>query len=334
MYRRRESLESLIEKSSRALVIGVGGGADIVGSIATRRFLEFAKLKVGLGGLPWEQPSIDPEPGPRGRHQIENLQVLHERAWLANSETRTLSGVRFSEARVAEILGEEVLLVDITGGVQGIVEGLRHALEVLNMDLLVGVDVGGDSLASGSEAGLRSPLADAMMLAAFSAMKEAGHAVIWSVFGYGSDGELSPDELESALATVARHRGLLGAWGLTPQIVDELQEIIARVPTEASALPVRCALGATGMSLVRNSPVRQTPIASLTFYLDPKVVYETVSGPARAVVSSSSLDEANAALNVMGITTELDLERGAPALAALTTHPMKLQCRQDNEPDI
>lgn len=311
MYLRRESLESLIEGSSRALVLGVGGGADVVGSIATRRFLEFAKLKVRLGGLPWEQPSIDPEPGPRSLCQIENLQILHERVWLANSETRTRSGVRFSESRVAEILGEEVLLVDITGGVQGIVEGLRRALEVLNIDLLVGVDVGGDSLAAGSEAGLRSPLADAMMLAAFSAMKAAGHAVIWSVFGFGSDGELSPEEVETALAIVARHGGLLGAWGLTPRIVDELQEIIARVPTEASALPVRCALGATGVALVRDTPVRQTPIASITFYLDPEVVYQTVSRLARAVVSSASLEEANAALNTMGITTELDSERGA-----------------------
>ena len=71
------------------------------------------------------------------------------------------------------------------------------------------------------------------------------------------------------------------------------------------------------MTLVRNSPVRQTPIASLTFYLDPKVVYETVSGLARAVVSSKSLDEANAALNAMGITTELDLENGVTALRCI-----------------
>jgi hypothetical protein len=313
MQKERESLERLIQKSSQALVIGVGGGADVVGSLATRRFLEFARLKVVLGGLPWEQPSIDPEPGPRTLDDISNVRVLHERVWLANAETKMRSGVRFAESRMAEILGEEVLLVDINGGVQGIVAGLERAMEVLGADLLVGVDAGGDSLASGAEAGLRSPLADAMLLAAFTAMEDSGRAVIWSVFGYGSDGELSPDEIESALAHVAREGGLLGAWGLTPQIVDELEMVIARVPTEASALPVRCARGATGMTLVRNSLVRQTPIASLTFYLDPKLVYETVSKPAQAVATSTSLDEANAALNAIGITTELDLERSAAA---------------------
>ena len=308
-----DSLERLILGSSRAIVIGVGGGADVVGSIATRRFLEFCGLTVVLGGLPWEQPSIDPEPGPRSREQLTNLRDLHERAWLATSHTRTLSGVKLSESRVAEILNEEVLLVDITGGVTGVVEGLQAAVDALGADLLVGVDVGGDSLASGSEPGLKSPLADAMMLAAFCKLKDTGLKTIWSVFGYGSDGELSTDEIDFALARVSQHGGLLGAWGLTPQIVAELERIITAVPTEASAIPVRCAQGAFGMTRTRYSIVRQTPISSVTFYLDPRVVYNVISKPAQAVASSSSIEDANAALNTMGIATELDLERTAAA---------------------
>ena len=83
------------------------------------------------------------------------------------------------------------MLVDINGGVKGVVEGLEGAIEEFNTDLLVGLDVGGDSLAQGTEPGLRSPLADSIMLAAFAELERRGHRTLWGVFGYGSDGELT-----------------------------------------------------------------------------------------------------------------------------------------------
>ena len=43
----------------------------------------------------------------------------------------------------------------------------------MNTDLLVGIDVGGDSLAEGHEPGLRSPLADSIMLAAWAELAAA-----------------------------------------------------------------------------------------------------------------------------------------------------------------
>src|SRR5262245_24053293 len=60
-----ESLEDLIRASSRAMVIGVGGGGDVVGALAAARFLEFCGLTFVLGGLSWERSVFDPIPGPR-----------------------------------------------------------------------------------------------------------------------------------------------------------------------------------------------------------------------------------------------------------------------------
>src|SRR3989338_3394238 len=305
------SLEDLIRSSTRALVIGVGGGGDVVGALATARFLEFCGLEFFLGGLSWERSVFDPLPGPRFLNEVRDVRPLHPYVWLANAQSRTFTGVPFAEARMAGISGREVLLVDINGGVKGVVEGLEVALRELQADLLVGVDVGGDSLAEGGEPGLRSPLADSIMLAAYAEFERRGRRTLWGMFGYGSDGELTVDEIESALSRVAKGGGLLGAWALTPMLVAELEQVIREVPTEASAVPVECARGAWGEKRIRQDRrrVKLTPLTTLTFFLSPTVVYHTLSTPARAVNGTSSLEEANEALHAIGIKTELDLER-------------------------
>src|SRR5574341_483456 len=229
------SLEELIRSSSRALVIGVGGGGDVVGALAVARFLEFCGLQFVLGGLSWERNVYDPIPGPRKLSETKNVQPLHEFAWLANPRSQTSTGVPFAESKMAAALQQEVLLVDINGGVKGAVEGLEVAIKELKTDLLVGLDVGGDSLAQGYEPGLRSPLADSIMIAAYAELEKAGHRTLWGVFGYGSDGELTVDEIELALSNLAAADGLLGGWSLTPRIAAELEEVVKTPPHRSGA---------------------------------------------------------------------------------------------------
>ena len=311
MEKHIQSLEDLIRPSSHALVIGVGGGGDVVGALSAARLVEFCGLDFTLGGLSWERYVYDPVPGPRSLDEIENIELIHPRMGLANPQTKTRYDVFFAESKMAEVLGRDVLLVDINGGVKGVVDGLELALKEFNADLLVGLDVGGDSLAQGGEKGLRSPLADSIMLAACAELERHGVRTLWGVFGYGSDGELTTDELEKALSVVAKAGGFLGAWGLTPKIVAEMQEVIKRVNTEASAIPVECALGAWGEKMIRleERAVKLTPLTALTFFLSPSVVFQTLSRPAQAVAGSTTLEEADAALHAIGLKTELDLER-------------------------
>lgn len=305
------SLEDIIRASKHALVIGVGGGGDVVGALATARFFEFCGLQFTLGGLSWERNVYDPIPGPRKLSETKNVRALHPYAWLANPESQTSTGVPFAEARMAAVIKQEVLLVDINGGVKGVVDGLEVAIKELNTDLLVGLDVGGDSLAEGHEPGLRSPLADSIMLAAFAELEKHGQRTMWGVFGYGSDGELSVDEIELALSKLAAANGLLGAWSLTPKIVAELEDVIKTVPTEASAIPVQCFRGAWGNNDIRRGErhVKLTPLTALTFFMSTTKLYDTLARPAQAVRNSASLDQANDALRAIGIRTELDYER-------------------------
>ena len=211
-----------------------------------RAFLNSAACDLPSAVLSWERNVYDPIPGPRKLSETNNVNALHEFAWLANPQSQTSTGVSFAEAKMAAVIGREVLLVDINGGVTGVVAGLEAAMKELQADLLVGLDVGGDSLAQGHEPGLRSPLADSIMLAALAELAKRGHRTIWGVFGYGSDGELTVDEIELALSKLAAAGGLLGAWSLTPKIAAELEKVIKTVPTEASAIPVQCFRGAWG----------------------------------------------------------------------------------------
>ena len=310
------SLEDLLRASTRGLVVGVGGGGDVVGALACARFLEFVGLEFVLGGVSWERAEHDPVPGPRRLSETRNVRALHPYAWMANPDSRTDTGAFFAESRMAAALGQEILLVDINGGPAGVVDGLEAALNQLGADLLVGIDVGGDSLAEGKEPGLRSPLADSIMLAAFADLQRAGHRAIWGVFGYGSDGELTVDEIERALSRIAAAGGLLGSWSLTPKIAGEIEKIIKTVPTEASAVPLECFRGAFGAKTIRGGSrrLRLTPLTALTFFMSPLALYDTLARPAQAVSRSASLDAANEALHAIGIRTELDFERGLERL--------------------
>lgn len=312
------SLEDLLRASAHALVIGVGGGGDVVGALATARFLEFVGLQFTLGGLSWERSVYDPVPGPRKLTEVSNVAALHPFAWMVNRDSQTNTGVLFAESRMAAAIGRDVLLVDINGGVLGVVDGLETAIARLKTDLLVGIDVGGDSLAQGHEPGLRSPLADSIMLAAFAELERRGQRTVWGVFGYGSDGELTVDEIEAALARICGAAGWLGSWSLTPKIAAELEDVVKTVPTEASAIPLQCFRGAIGTRTIRRGSrsLKLTPLTALTFFMSPGKLYETLSRPAQAVRQSSTLDEANDALHAIDIRTELDFERSLKPSAA------------------
>jgi hypothetical protein len=203
------------------------------------------------------------------------------------------------------------VLVDISGGATGTASGLEAAAKRLGCDLVVFVDVGGDVIAHGGEAGLASPLCDAVMLAA-AAELSASLPVVAAVYGAGCDGELTPAEVGDRLAEVARAGGLLGAWGLTPAVCEQIEAAAHVVPTEASVMGVRCARGETGLAEIRGGlrTVELTPLGAITFYFDPAAALEGGCAPlAAAVRSSSSLDQAQAALERLEVRTELDLER-------------------------
>lgn len=213
--------------------------------------------------------------------------------------------MEFSETRVARHYADEVVLIDITRGPRRLVEDLEQACEVLGIDLLIGVDVGGDVLAEGHEPGLRSPVIDSIGLIVLDKTRVDS---CLGMFGYGTDGELTLDEIESNIARISSKDGLLGAWGLTRETRDELRDLVEVVDTEASRLPVEAASGALGMREIRQGELSlELKIPStITFYFPPGIVAD-MSGPADFVRGSQSLTEATEAIREAGSMTEFDV---------------------------
>jgi hypothetical protein len=132
-----------------------------------------------------------------------------------------------------------------------------------------------------------------------------------AVYGAGCDGELTPAEVLERIAELARAGALLGAWGLTPAVAEQIEAAGRTVPTEASLMAVRCARGETGTAEIRGGrrTVELSPVGALSFYFDPEVAVERAAPLARAVAPAASLDEAQEALRSAGVRTELDIER-------------------------
>jgi hypothetical protein len=307
--------EFLLRRTRRPLVIGMGGGGDVVGAMATS---EATRIYDGadpmLGGLSWERRPVDPVPGPRAEREIEGTEIIAPGVMLATAATRVRGrGVAFAESRVAAMLGQPVVLIDPEVGPGRIADGLSRACAQLACDLVVLVDVGGDVIARGDEPGLRSPLCDAIMLAAGARLASAGFPTLLGIFGIGCDAELTPDEVLARIALVAQAGGLVGARGLTDAVALRLEQAIETVPTEASAQAVRAFRGGAGPSAIRGGArtVELSSAAAVTFYLDPARALEAAGPLARAVDGASTLEQANEALAALGVRTELDLEREA-----------------------
>ena len=299
----------------RPLVIGMGGGGDVVGALATA---EACRIYHGaqpvVGGVTWERRVIDPRPGPRSIDEIEGGERLADCVLAATADTHA-DGVVFAEAHMARFLGESVVLVDPNPGAAVVADGIAQTADTLGADLIVLLDVGGDALAHGHEPGLSSPLCDSVMLAAGVRLQDAGRDVLAGVFGVGCDGELTVDEVMERVSEVSAAGGLAGVRGLTEPVVERLEGAVKEVPTEASAMAIRCYRGDTGTAEIRRgrSKVPLTPLGALTIYLDPRAAVASAARLARAVMDASSLEEANEALHAAGVRSELDLERESAA---------------------
>lgn len=303
----------MFARSKRPLVIGIGGGGDVVGALATAEAMRlYHGARPVVGGVAWERRVIDPLPGPRSTEEISGAHPIAPCVLLATGDAHvTQSHVSFAEAHMARYLQDNTLLLDILSGPRALAEGLEIAAEQLDADMMAFVDVGGDSLAHGDEPGLASPLCDAVMLAAAACVsRRRRYPVLGGIFGAGCDGELTIDELLARISEIAAAGGMAGARGLTQPVVERLEAAVRYVPTEASAQALRCFHGESGVTTIRagQRAVPLSPVGAMTLYFDAEAAVASAARLAALVTEATSLEQANEILHHRGIGTELDLE--------------------------
>ena len=293
-------------------MLGIGGGGDVVGAIAVAREVERSGGAAELGGVAWERFSIDPHhPGPRPLGDLSGIERLGDvDGALCSAEGHTPEGIRLAEAGVAAHLGRPTALIDVNGGPRRTAAGIEACADRLGCDLVVLLDVGGDVLGTGAEPGLASPLCDAVMLAAARWLPERLR-VLGVAFGTGCDGEMTAAEVLGQIARLGRDGAWLGTLSPAPEVAREVIEVAGDVPTEASLLAARAALGESGPVPIRQGrrTVELSPVAALGFVFDPLVAIGGAAPLAELVVDCDSLEEARAALEAAGVDTELDYER-------------------------
>ena len=297
---------------ARVLFVAVGGGGDAV----TAAMLALAARREGLesftASIVWERFSVDPVPGPIPLEELRGAERVGEFSAAVNGDTvavRRGRRIAIQAANVARALNEKVYVVDAYRGARGIAQGLRELVELLGVDAVVGVDVGGDVVALGYEEELWSPLADSMGLAAVATTPAEGIEKVLAIHSPGADGELPPEYVLRRVASIAAIGGLRGARGITLQDIGVLERILRYAHSEASRVQLEAFRGGFGEALIRGGSrrVRLSPLQTITFFLDALKAL-ALAPLAQLVIGTDSVFDARRVLNSVGVYTELDLE--------------------------
>jgi len=245
----------------RPLYVAAGGGGDALAAALLHRAFQRSGSPV-ITTFSWDRLIVDPLPGPRSVRDFTGLGTMNGLSNVVNLRTRPIPPAGSTLPALAGSLTGQLdatlVLLDATGGVVDLHRQLASHVAAASADGVVLVDVGGDVLAIGLEPGLRSPLGDALVLAAVDGLDVP--SIVW-VAGPGVDGELPARYVLSRLESVGAT-----SKGRVPRETSDLALPILRWhPSEATALFVAAARGVRGIVDIRSGgmPVRLDGDSSL-----------------------------------------------------------------------
>jgi hypothetical protein len=301
------SFTELALKSKRALIIGVGGGGDVIQSIPVGNYLRLLgvqELIVGGVGSSWWMPegspiSRDPMAMTFGPTIYDVSQITPSEKWNAGivgvEGASNHAGRKPAEAVLAHLLPGTPFVADLTHGVVGLRDSLRELIAARGVDLVVGVDIGSDSFHDGTEVvRAQTSLVDFMVL---GALTQLDTPVVYGLAGYGSDGEMQLEELDARVSRVMKAGGFLGALGLTHRDVDEMLAACALYPDPIEHYAALAARGEFGYKHVQTaSPwghaVKITPMAAMVLFFDPKIMVQECCRGVEVLKNTRSIAEA------------------------------------------
>ncbi|WP_078885784.1 DUF1152 domain-containing protein [Streptomyces lydicamycinicus] len=218
------------------MIVAAGGGGDAVAAAMLDAAVYGGETPAVVLTYAWDRFLIDPVPGPRGPANFTGLRPLTRSVQTVPADATPIAPAGSTLPRLAAELRQTFALIDPHHGAEGMVRQLEELVQYLEPDSVDLLDVGGDILAQGDEPTLRSPLADALTLAACC---ELNFPVRLLVAGPGLDGELPADALRDRLGPVA--------LTLADEHVAPVSSVLEWHPSEATAMLAATARGARGL---------------------------------------------------------------------------------------
>jgi hypothetical protein len=226
----------------KSLYVAAGGGGDALAAAIVHRALGHDEPAL-IATYAWDRLAVDPRPGPRGVADFTRLRRLGRDVHAFRKGTRARPPSRSTLPRLAGDLADTIVLLDPAGGAAGLAEQLGGMVALTGATGVTVLDVGGDAVARGDEPTLRSPLADALALAAVARL---GLPATVLVAGPGLDGELTE-------AQVLAVTGPEPALRLTDAHVTPFRAVFTWHPSETTALLVAAARGLRGLVEIRDA---------------------------------------------------------------------------------
>ncbi|MEW6244101.1 MAG: DUF1152 domain-containing protein [Bacillota bacterium] len=315
----KESLQELAIKSRCALLLGVGGGGDIIQTIPVGNFLRLLGVKrvyyagVSCQWWPFDAATDHTYIMAPTVYDLDDLspKELVSRTFARVGPESTVSGKRPAEAAISEVLGHPTYVLGLQEGVAGMAEGLSEAVKTLGVDLVVAMDVGSDSFYSHTFEikQPRTPLVDFMSLCAVHCLDIPR---VYGLSGYACDGEQEISDLDRNVSRVMAKGGFLGGLGLTPKDVADMDRACRAFPDPVEKWPAEAAkgnLGLVNMKLMEawGTTVKLTPLTAVTLFFDLDILLSVVATPALRLMGTRSLREAEDVRLSMGILPETRL---------------------------
>ncbi|MCV2461329.1 DUF1152 domain-containing protein [Streptomyces sp. ICN988] len=281
------------------LIVAAGGGGDAVAAAMLHAAQYGDEDQAVILTYAWDRLLIDPVPGPRTAHDFTGLEAITRSVRSVPATARPIAPAGSTLPRLASALPQTFALLDPQHGVEGVTNQLKELIAHLTPESIDLLDVGGDILARGDEPTLKSPLADALTLAACCRVDAPVRLLI---AGPGLDGELSADDLRPLLGPVVHT--------FTAEDVAPISSVLEWHPSEATGMLAATARGVRGTCEVRDAglPVPLTAESPRVHEvdLDEALSHNTL---AQAITATTTLDEVEAHSRQICGFSEIDYER-------------------------
>lgn len=281
------------------LIVAAGGGGDAVAAAMIHAALYGDDDQAVILTYAWDRLLIDPLPGPRSPADFTGLERLTPAVWSVPAQARPIEPAGSTLPRLAAELPATFALLDPYQGATGLTRQLESLVDHLHPASIDLLDVGGDILAQGDEPTLKSPLADALTLAACCQLNAPVRLL---VAGPGLDGELPPQAMTSVLGPVVHT--------LTAEDTAAISGVLEWHPSEATGLLAATARGARGTCEIRDAglPVLLTDESRAVHEVDLDDALSR-NRLARTIMSTADLDEAETYSREVCGYSEIDYER-------------------------